>query len=76
MFSGAKFKNSILSRFFFLKYSNKMHSVSCRFYKQQYPEIDDVVMVNVRSIAEMGAYVHLLEYDNIEGNFNDLDEFS
>lgn len=44
-----------------------MHSVSCRFYKQQYPEIDDVVMVNVRSIAEMGAYVHLLEYDNIEG---------
>ena len=24
-------------------------------------------MVNVRSIAEMGAYVSLLEYDNIEG---------
>lgn len=24
-------------------------------------------MVNVRSIAEMGAYVHLLEYKNIEG---------
>merc|ERR1712241_797851 len=30
-------------------------------------EIDDVVMVNVRSIADMGAYVHLLEYNNIEG---------
>lgn len=41
--------------------------LSCRFYKQRYPEIDDVVMVNVRSIAEMGAYVHLLEYKNIEG---------
>ena len=41
--------------------------LSCRFYKQIYPETDDVVMVNVRSIAEMGAYVHLLEYKNIEG---------
>lgn len=41
--------------------------MSCRFYKQKYPEIDDVVMVNVRSIAEMGAYVQLLEYKNIEG---------
>lgn len=41
--------------------------LSCRFYKEKYPEIEDVVMVNVRSIAEMGAYVHLLEYNNIEG---------
>lgn len=41
--------------------------LSCRFYAQKYPEVEDVVMVNVRSIAEMGAYVHLLEYNNIEG---------
>jgi translation initiation factor 2 subunit 1 len=41
--------------------------LSCRFYLQRFPEVDDVVMVNVRSIAEMGAYVHLLEYNNIEG---------
>jgi len=41
--------------------------LSCRFYKQKYPEIDDIVMVNVRSIADMGAYVHLLEYKKIEG---------
>ncbi|KAL6935191.1 probable Eukaryotic translation initiation factor 2 subunit alpha [Hanseniaspora guilliermondii] len=40
---------------------------SCRFYENKYPEVDDVVMVNVQQIAEMGAYVKLLEYDNIEG---------
>lgn len=40
---------------------------SCRFYEQKFPEVDDVVRVNVRSIADMGAYVHLLEYNNIEG---------
>lgn len=42
-------------------------SVSCRFYKHRYPKQEDVVMVNVRSIAEMGAYVTLLEYNSIEG---------
>ncbi|OUS41905.1 eukaryotic translation initiation factor 2 alpha subunit-domain-containing protein [Ostreococcus tauri] len=36
-------------------------------YEQNFPEIDEVVMVQVKSIAEMGAYVQLLEYDNIEG---------
>lgn len=39
--------------------------LSCRFYAEKYPEIEDTVMVNVRSIAEMGAYVSLLEYNNI-----------
>jgi translation initiation factor 2 subunit 1 len=29
--------------------------------------VDELVMVQVRQIAEMGAYVKLLEYDNIEG---------
>jgi len=41
--------------------------LTCRFYKNRYPEVDDVVMVNVRSIAEMGAYGPLLEYKDIEG---------
>jgi len=44
-----------------------MPQLSCRFYSQKFPEIDDVVMVTVRQIAEMGAYVQLLEYNNIEG---------
>ncbi|KAH3680046.1 hypothetical protein WICPIJ_008427 [Wickerhamomyces pijperi] len=44
-----------------------MSIASCRYYENKYPEVDDVVMVNVQQIAEMGAYVKLLEYDNIEG---------
>mmetsp|Transcript_37660 Transcript_37660/g.60425 ORF Transcript_37660/g.60425 Transcript_37660/m.60425 type:complete len:329 (-) Transcript_37660:702-1688(-) len=39
----------------------------CRMYDETFPEVDDVVMVQVKSIAEMGAYVQLLEYNNIEG---------
>lgn len=39
----------------------------CRMYENQYPEVNDLVMVVVKRIAEMGAYVSLLEYNNIEG---------
>jgi translation initiation factor 2 subunit 1 len=42
-------------------------NLDCRFYEQKYPEIESVVMVNVRNIADMGAYVSLMEYNNIEG---------
>ena len=38
-----------------------------RMYESKYPDVDDVVMVQVKSIAEMGAYVSLLEYNGIEG---------
>lgn len=41
--------------------------LSCRMYEQKYPNVDDLVMVKVKQIAEMGAYVSLLEYNNIEG---------
>ena len=47
----------------------------CRFYEQKFPDVESVVMVNVRQIAEIGAYVHLLEYNNIEGMIQ-LSEFS
>jgi len=46
---------------------NDLIQLHCRFYENRFPEIDELVMVNVRSIAEMGAYVSLLEYNNIEG---------
>lgn len=42
-------------------------NLDCRFYENKYPEIESVVMVNVRNIADMGAYVSLMEYNNIEG---------
>eukprot|EP00455_Lapot_gusevi_P030386 TRINITY_DN3269_c0_g1_i1.p1 TRINITY_DN3269_c0_g1~~TRINITY_DN3269_c0_g1_i1.p1 ORF type:complete len:319 (+),score=101.60 TRINITY_DN3269_c0_g1_i1:104-1060(+) len=39
----------------------------CRMYENKYPEVDELVVVQVKSIAEMGAYVSLLEYNGIEG---------
>ncbi len=43
------------------------NQLRCRYYENQFPEPEEVVMVNVEEIGEMGAYVTLLEYDNIEG---------
>ncbi|KAJ1663872.1 hypothetical protein IW140_004550 [Coemansia sp. RSA 1813] len=40
---------------------------SCRFYESKFPEVDDVVMVRITSIKEVGAYVELEEYGTIEG---------
>lgn len=42
-------------------------NLGCRFYENKYPEPEEVVIVNVTEIGEMGAYVTLLEYDNVEG---------
>ncbi|KAJ9636878.1 hypothetical protein H2199_007872 [Coniosporium tulheliwenetii] len=44
-----------------------MSLTNCRFYEEKYPEVESFVMVKVMQIAEMGAYVKLLEYDNIDG---------
>ena len=41
-------------------------ALRCRFYENQYPEPEEVVMCNVTEIGEMGAYVTLLEYDHVE----------
>jgi translation initiation factor 2 subunit 1 len=46
---------------------NDYKNLDCRFYENVYPDIESVVMVNVRNIADMGAYVTLLEYNHIEG---------
>jgi len=49
----------------YLKEDNK--NLQCRFYENEFPELESLVMVNVRNIVDMGAYVSLLEYNNIEG---------
>ena len=36
----------------------RLHNM--RYYEQKYPEVDELVMVQVRQIAEMGAYVKLV----------------
>merc|ERR1712156_962676 len=62
-----KFRKAVgwLTKFF--PHLRENMALTCRYYENKYPEIDDVVMVNVRSIADMGAYVKLLEYNDIEG---------
>mmetsp|Transcript_21530 Transcript_21530/g.40200 ORF Transcript_21530/g.40200 Transcript_21530/m.40200 type:complete len:342 (-) Transcript_21530:767-1792(-) len=41
--------------------------LNCRFYEEEFPEIEDCVMVEVRNVTGVGAYVSLLEYQGIEG---------
>jgi translation initiation factor 2 subunit 1 len=41
--------------------------LTCRFYENKYPKVDELVVVKVEQIVENGAYVSLLEYNNIEG---------
>lgn len=36
-------------------------------YEKKFPEVEDLVIVQVRDVNEVGAYVVLLEYNNIEG---------
>ncbi|KAL8539277.1 hypothetical protein ACS0TY_001054 [Phlomoides rotata] len=42
-------------------------NLECRMYEAKYPEVDHAVMIQVKSMADSGAYVSLLEYNNIEG---------
>ncbi|XP_073130313.1 eukaryotic translation initiation factor 2 subunit alpha homolog [Henckelia pumila] len=42
-------------------------NLECRMYEAKYPEVDMAVMIQVKSMADSGAYVSLLEYNNIEG---------
>ena len=45
----------------------KRHVSTCRFYEKRLPDVDDLVMVKVKSVGDSSAYVSLIEYNNIEG---------
>lgn len=38
-----------------------------RYYESKFPNVDEYVLVKIDTITEMGAYVSLLEYNNLEG---------
>ncbi len=38
-----------------------------RFYRRQFPVVDEVVMVKILSVTDLGATCCLLEYNDIEG---------
>jgi translation initiation factor 2 subunit 1 len=42
-------------------------NIYSRFYRELWPRKDDIVMVQVKNVSDTGAYVSLLEYNNIEG---------
>lgn len=35
---------------------SEVNTSSSRFYENKFPEVDDLVVVNVKEIADMGAY--------------------
>ena len=38
----------------------------CRFHRNEWPEINELVVVEITNVNDDGAYVKLLEYNNIE----------
>lgn len=47
--------------------AEKKVNLECRMYENEFPEADDVVVVLVKEIQDMGGYVHLMEYNNCQG---------
>mmetsp|Transcript_22098 Transcript_22098/g.16504 ORF Transcript_22098/g.16504 Transcript_22098/m.16504 type:complete len:130 (-) Transcript_22098:746-1135(-) len=41
--------------------------LQCRLYRKDFPEENDMVITEVVKVNENGAYVVLLEYENMEG---------
>ena len=42
-------------------------TMNCRFYENLYPSAEELVLVKVTDVGDMGAYAKLLEYNDMEG---------
>ena len=42
-------------------------NLQSRFYRDQWPSVGDLVVVEIQSVNQEGAYVRLLEHDGVEG---------
>ncbi|CAI5954756.1 unnamed protein product [Closterium sp. NIES-64] len=62
-----EWEDSVIFKYYLCEKLAAMPNVDCRMYEAKFPEVEQVVMVQVKNIADMGAYVSLLEYNNIEG---------
>jgi len=40
---------------------------NCRFYENELPDVDELVMVKITQVNEIGGFGQLLEYNNLEG---------
>ena len=49
---------------------NVRPNLNCRFYEEKFPQLHEAVNTNVTSIGDMGAYVKLLEYNNVDGELH------
>lgn len=49
------------------KHIERDSQLHCRFYEEEYPKVQSFVKVHVTQISDMGAYVKLLEYGDVEG---------
>lgn len=42
------------------------HHPMSHFYRNEYPDVDDLILVRIERVTEMGAYASMLEYGNKE----------
>jgi len=38
--------------------------LQCRFYREEWPSTEELVVVDINDVQETGAYLRLLEYNN------------